>query len=115
VVHSVLLLDTPFASRCHSYAQTYPRSPPRPFSTSVTWAWHDDVDHAVQMHDKLDDRRVTTARVSVDEEVTGRSTLCISAASLDLPPQGIVLWQVGELHIYAIGICYIRLLVVVAS
>jgi hypothetical protein len=109
------LLDTPFASQCHSYAQTYPGSPPRPLSTSVAWTWHNVVDHAVQMHDKLDDRRVTAARVSVYEEVTGRSTLCIGAASLDLPPQGVVLWQVGELHIHAIGICCIKLNIVSCS
>jgi hypothetical protein len=67
------------------------------------------------MHDELDDRRETAARVAVHEEVTALNTLGIDATSLGLPPQGVVVWQVDELYIYAIGACWIKLLALVAG
>jgi hypothetical protein len=112
---SCLLLDTPFASQCHSYAQTYSRSPTCLLSTYTAGTGSDANDHAVQMHDELDDRRETAARVAVHEEVTALNTLGIDATSLGLPPQGVVVWQVDELYIYAIGACWIKLLALVAG
>jgi hypothetical protein len=111
---SCLFLDTPFASQCHPYARTYSRSPRCLLSTYTAGAGSDVHDHAVQMHDELDDRRETAARVAVHEEVTALNTLGIDATSFGLPPQGIVVWQVDELHVYAIGARWIKLLALVA-
>jgi hypothetical protein len=110
VVHSVLLLDTPFASQCHPYAQTYPRSPTCPLSTSIARTWHNIVDHTMQMHDKLDNRRKPTTRMSINKKVTSLHTLRICTTPLGLPPQSVVLWQVCKLHIYTIGICCFRVI-----
>jgi hypothetical protein len=54
--------------------------------TSVARARNDVVDHAVEMYDELENRRVATARVSVDEEVADQSTIAVGAAALWLPP-----------------------------
>lgn len=48
------------------------------------------------------------------EEVTALNTLGIDATSFGLPPQGIVVWQVDELHVYAIGARWIKLLALFA-
>jgi hypothetical protein len=61
------------------------------------------------MHDELDDRRETALRVAVHKEVTTLNTPGTDATSLGLPPQGIVLWQVDELHVYAIGARWIKI------
>jgi hypothetical protein len=52
--------------------------------------------------------------MAVHEEVTALNTAGTDATSLGLPPQGIVLWQVDELHVYAIGARWIKLLALVA-
>jgi hypothetical protein len=104
VVYSVLLLDTPFANVIPMLELTRGRQHV-PFSTPVARARHNVIDHTMQMHDKLDNRRETAARVSIDEKVSSRSTLRICTTPLGLPPQSIVLWQVCKLHIYAIGVC----------
>lgn len=80
--------------------------------TPVARAPNDVVDHAVEMHDELDDRRVATARVSVDEEVANQSTVAVGAPALCLPPQSIILGEASEPHIHAIGVCYFKLHIV---